>query len=65
LTGSQRAKSILENWSDMLPRFLKVFPHEFKRVLGASRSRPSLIPSQPMARVAPAEHVRHAQVQNG
>jgi glutamate synthase (NADPH) large chain len=65
LTGSQRAKSILENWSDMLPRFLKVFPHEFKRVLGASRSRPSLIPSQPMARVASAEHVRHAQVQNG
>ena len=65
LTGSQRAKSILKNWSDMLPRFLKVFPHEFKRVLGASRSRPSLIPSQPMARVAPADHVRHAQVQNG
>jgi glutamate synthase domain-containing protein 2/glutamate synthase domain-containing protein 3 len=65
LTGSQRAKSILENWSDMLPRFLKVFPHEFKRVLGASRSRPSLIPSQPMARVASAEHARHAQVQNG
>jgi glutamate synthase (NADPH) large chain len=65
LTGSQRAKSILENWSDMLPRFIKVFPHEFKRVLGASRSRPSLVPSQPMARVAQAEQVRHAQVQNG
>ena len=65
LTGSQRAKSILENWSDLLPRFIKVFPHEFKRVLGASRSRPSLVPSQPMARVAPAQHVRHAQVQNG
>jgi glutamate synthase (NADPH/NADH) large chain len=65
LTGSQRAKSILENWSDMLPRFIKVFPHEFKRVLGASRSRPSLIPSQPMARVAQAEHGRRAQVQNG
>jgi glutamate synthase (NADPH) large chain len=65
LTGSQRAKSILENWSDMLPRFIKVFPHEFKRVLGASRSRPSLVPSQPMARVAQAELVRHAQVQNG
>src|SRR3984885_13084008 len=60
LTGSQRAKSILENWSDLLPRFIKVFPHEFKRVLGASRSRPSLVPSQPMARVAQAE-----QVQNG
>jgi glutamate synthase domain-containing protein 3 len=65
LTGSQRAKSILENWSDLLPRFIKVFPHEFKRVLGASRSRPSLVPSQPMARVAQAEQVRHAQVQNG
>jgi len=32
-TGSPRAKWILENWSVMLPKFVKVFPHEFKRVL--------------------------------
>jgi glutamate synthase domain-containing protein 2/glutamate synthase domain-containing protein 1/glutamate synthase domain-containing protein 3 len=32
-TGSPRAKWILENWEQMLPKFLKVFPHEYKRVL--------------------------------
>jgi glutamate synthase (NADPH/NADH) large chain len=32
-TGSPRAKRILENWNAMLPKFVKVFPHEFKRVL--------------------------------
>jgi glutamate synthase domain-containing protein 2/glutamate synthase domain-containing protein 1/glutamate synthase domain-containing protein 3 len=32
-TGSPRAKWILENWADMLPKFVKVFPHEFKRVM--------------------------------
>ena len=34
LTGSPRAKWVLDNWEIMLPRFLKVFPHEYKRVLG-------------------------------
>ncbi len=37
LTGSPRAQWILENWTAMLPRFVKVFPHEFKRVLGVPR----------------------------
>ncbi len=32
-TGSVRAKYILENWVTLLPRFVKVFPHELKRVL--------------------------------
>jgi glutamate synthase domain-containing protein 2/glutamate synthase domain-containing protein 1/glutamate synthase domain-containing protein 3 len=32
-TGSPRAKKILENWNAMLPKFVKVFPHEFKRVM--------------------------------
>jgi glutamate synthase domain-containing protein 3 len=35
-TGSPRAKRILENCSAMLPQFVKVFPHEFKRVLRKS-----------------------------
>jgi glutamate synthase domain-containing protein 3 len=38
LTGSPRARWILDNWYAMLPRFVKVFPHEFKRVLGVPRS---------------------------
>jgi glutamate synthase (NADPH/NADH) large chain len=36
-TGSPRANWILENWEAMLPKFVKVFPHEYKRVLGIPR----------------------------
>jgi glutamate synthase domain-containing protein 2/glutamate synthase domain-containing protein 1/glutamate synthase domain-containing protein 3 len=36
-TGSRRAHWILENWNTLLPKFVKVFPHEYKRVLGISR----------------------------
>jgi glutamate synthase (NADPH) large chain len=36
-TQSPRARWILENWDEMLPRFIKVFPHEYKRVLGIPR----------------------------
>ena len=37
ITGSPRGKWILENWDEMIPRFVKVFPHEYKRVLGVQR----------------------------
>jgi len=37
LTSSPRAQYILDNWGAMLPKFLKVFPHEYKRVLGVPR----------------------------
>jgi glutamate synthase (NADPH) large chain len=37
LTGSPRAAWVLEHWTDAQPRFIKVFPHEYKRVLGAPR----------------------------
>jgi ferredoxin len=37
LTGSPQAKWILENWEATLPKFVKVFPHEYKRVLGIPR----------------------------
>src|SRR5215469_3738188 len=36
-TGSPRAAWILEHWADAQPKFIKVFPHEFKRVLGIER----------------------------
>ena len=32
LTGSPRAAWILDNWTQTLPKFLKVFPHELKNV---------------------------------
>jgi len=37
LTGSPRAQWVLDNFESMLPRFIKVFPHEFKRVNGVAR----------------------------
>ena len=37
-TGSPRANWILEKWDFMLPKFVKVFPHEYKRVLGVPQS---------------------------
>jgi glutamate synthase (NADPH/NADH) large chain len=36
-TGSPRANWLLEKWDAVLPKFLKVFPHEYKRVLGVKR----------------------------
>jgi glutamate synthase domain-containing protein 3 len=37
-TGSPRAAWVLEHWSDVQPKFIKVFPHEYKRVLGIARA---------------------------
>ncbi len=37
LTGSPRAAWVLEHWADAQPKFIKVFPHEYKRVLGVAR----------------------------
>lgn len=33
-TGSARAAEILEHWQDYLPKFVKVFPMEYRRALG-------------------------------
>jgi len=33
-TGSLRAREILDNWDAARARFVKVFPHEYKRALG-------------------------------
>jgi len=36
-TGSPQAAWILEHWDTTQARFIKVFPHEYKRVLGVPR----------------------------
>ena len=36
-TQSPRARWVLENWETMRPKFIKIFPHEYKRVLGVPR----------------------------
>jgi glutamate synthase (NADPH) large chain len=58
-TGSQRAKLILENWSEAVARFIKVFPHEYKRVLGVRRVEQAYIPGEPLPVLAGAEQVQH------
>ena len=60
LTGSRRAKRILDSWLEVLPRFIKVFPHEFKRVLGVSRSQQPYVPGASLpVPVAVEEQVQH------
>jgi glutamate synthase (NADPH) large chain len=45
-TGSPRGQWILENWADLGPRFVKVYPHEYKRVLGVPRREsPYFVPA--------------------
>jgi glutamate synthase domain-containing protein 3 len=59
LTGSRRARWILDNWFAVLPRFIKVFPHEYKRVLGVSRTQPVHVPGQALPVLAGAQQVQH------
>jgi glutamate synthase domain-containing protein 3 len=59
LTGSPRAAWILDNWTETLTRFIKVFPHEHKRVLGVSRRRKPYIPAALVDVLVPAEQVQH------
>jgi glutamate synthase domain-containing protein 3 len=59
LTGSPRAAWILDNWPEALSRFIKVFPHEHKRVLGVSRRRQPYIPSPALTALAQAQQVQH------
>jgi glutamate synthase (NADPH) large chain len=47
-TGSPRGEWILENWAAMLPKFIKVYPHEYKRVLGVKRA-----PEKPAVQATP------------
>jgi glutamate synthase (ferredoxin) len=35
LTGSDRGRAVLADWAGMLPRFVKVMPKDYKRVLNA------------------------------
>ena len=44
-TGSNRARRILENWDDYLPKFRKVMPVEYRRALAelAAQSAPPML----------------------
>src|SRR5947208_14010542 len=43
-TGSPRAKDILENWTTMLPKFVKVYPHEYKRAMKKTAVKSEMLP---------------------
>ena len=49
LTNSPRAKWVLDHWGAMLPQFVKVFPHEYKRVLNLPRASSVYIPKRESA----------------
>jgi glutamate synthase (NADPH/NADH) large chain len=46
LTGSPQAQWILKHWAATLPKVIKVFPHEYKRVLGIPRMPPVVLVAQ-------------------
>jgi glutamate synthase domain-containing protein 2/glutamate synthase domain-containing protein 1/glutamate synthase domain-containing protein 3 len=59
LTGSPRAAWILEHWAEAQARFIKVFPHEYKRVLGVARAESvyhSPAGSSPLLAAAEVQH---------
>ena len=48
-TGSERAKAILGNWAEYLPKFVKVMPVEYRKAMEARRVAP---PPAPHADIA-------------
>jgi glutamate synthase domain-containing protein 3 len=38
-TGSAQAQRVLERWSEYRPKFIKVFPNEYRRALGELAAR--------------------------
>jgi glutamate synthase domain-containing protein 3 len=36
-TGSANAKRILEDWNALLPKFVKVYPQDYRRVIEARK----------------------------
>ncbi len=59
LTNSGRARWILENWNNVVSHFVKVFPHEYKRVLGVTRNEQTYTPAEPLPVLASAGQVQH------
>jgi glutamate synthase (NADPH/NADH) large chain len=53
LTESPRAREILDNWGDSIARFVKVFPHEYKRVLGVPLAGSLIVPSTVQGKASP------------
>ena len=50
-TGSRRARELLDHWADSRAKFVKVFPHEYKRALGEMATAASAKASKKSAAV--------------
>jgi glutamate synthase (NADPH) large chain len=48
-TGSLRAREILDHWATARAKFVKVFPHEYKRVLAERAAKAQASASTPKA----------------
>ena len=59
LTGSKQATKMLQTWEELWGRFFKVFPHEYKRVLGVSRATQAEAIPQPAALPTAVGQVHH------
>jgi glutamate synthase (NADPH/NADH) large chain len=51
-TGSARARDMLDHWAESRAKFVKVFPHEYKRALGERQARAAADATIAKARVA-------------
>jgi glutamate synthase (NADPH/NADH) large chain len=58
LTDSPQARWILKHWDATLPKFIKVFPHEYKRVLGIPRIPASVLAAQAGTMLAQGQVIR-------
>jgi glutamate synthase domain-containing protein 3 len=59
LTESPHARQLLEQWEVSLPRFILVFPHELKRVLGVPRSQAIYSGKPFVSQTATSQEVHH------
>ena len=59
LTGSPRAAWILEHWAEAQKQFIKVFPHEYKRVLGVPRVESVYVAPTTSSPLVAAAEVQH------
>ncbi|MEI6027266.1 MAG: glutamate synthase-related protein [Betaproteobacteria bacterium] len=51
-TGSLRAREILDHWATARAKFVKVFPHEYKRALGQTAAKAQAAAAAPVAVLA-------------
>ncbi|MCV2356193.1 glutamate synthase subunit alpha [Paucibacter sp. B2R-40] len=57
-TGSQRARDLLDHWADSRAKFIKVFPHEYRRALGEMHAAKQAVETIEHAKAPAAKSVK-------